>query len=234
MLKITIRIYRTHDFDLMALHQTGALKIGTAMKKAIIAYYNGEKFQFDITMPCELDMSQMPLMVTTSIAIAEKDSEGITKWLSEFRPGYRNCCLKNILRHFLEDPGIAYFRTDATRHQLIDLGAGTIMCRVHNHPTSELKGSRWLQKIATEPKKIKDPQKLEEISHALDYLKIPEQQPIINPIDQEMTWEPPEGSYTEEQQTYDQTMNMSAEPIEEEIVDDDFDAFAAFQKIRGG
>lgn len=241
-MKITIRIYRTHDFDLMALHYSGALGIGAAMKKAIIAYYNGEKFTFDVTMPHEIDPSDMPLVVTTSILITESDSAGITEWLSGFRTGYRNCCLKNILRHYLEDPGVAYFRNDGIKRELFDLGAGTIICRPHSRAVKEQAGSQWLQEIANQKQKEKDPEKLRKISHALDYLSTKtqhqEKQESIEqsmPLEETEPW--PETAETEEQHTYNHEISDSKtteEILEEENEDDEFDAFAAFQKMRGG
>ena len=119
-----------------------------AIKKAVIAYYNGERFTFDVTISQKIEPSDMPLVITTSIVITERDSAGITEWLSGFRPGYRNCCLKNILRHYLEDPGIACFRDDATKHELFDLGAGTIVCRPHAHTNKVQTGDQWLQDLS--------------------------------------------------------------------------------------
>lgn len=239
-MKITIRIYRTHDFDLMALHCSGALGIGMAIKKAVIAYYNGEKFTFDVTMSQKIEPSDMPLVITTSIVITERDSAGITEWLSGFRLGYRNCCLKNILRHYLEDPGIACFRDDATKHELFDLGAGTIVCRPRTHTNKAQTGDQWLQDIANQKPQKKDPKKLKKISHALDYLDedTPHQEDQgsieqTENVEYEEVW--PETTEVEGVQEYDSEMlNTAEENMEEENVDDDFDAFAAFQKIRGG
>lgn len=240
ILKLTIRIYRTHDFDLMALHQTGALKIGAAMKKAILAYYNGEKFSFDIAMPKKPDLADMPLVVATSIVITEKDAEGITKWLSGFLPGYRNCCLKNLLRHFLPDPAIAYFRNDGEYHELLDLGMEKIVCRPQKSESGP-RGSQWLTEIAKQKPKEKDPRQRERISHALDHLDPTKEQVQKEPyIDETTAAVPAENSGQELADP-----SVSQEPIPDmpldhteevqETEDDDFDAFAAFEDIvRGG
>lgn len=238
-MKITIRIYRTHDFDLMALHCSGALGIGMAIKKAVIAYYNGERFTFDVTISQKIEPSDMPLVITTSIVITERDSAGITEWLSGFRPGYRNCCLKNILRHYLEDPGIACFRDDATKHELFDLGAGTIVCRPHAHTNKVQTGDQWLQDIAHQKPQKKDPKKLQKISHALDYLgenasHQKEQESIeqTEAAEYEETWQ--ETTEVVTSQGYNSESLNTIEDTIEESKDDDFDAFAAFQKMRGG
>lgn len=109
-----LRIYKTHDHDLMALHQTGTLDIAKAAKAAVIAYYKGERFRFDLKFGQYPDSKAMPSVAAFQIEFDEELDRalGILDWLDTFEDGYRNCCIKGILRFYLADPCISMFRRD--------------------------------------------------------------------------------------------------------------------------
>lgn len=115
-MKVTIRLYKTHDFDLMALHQTGACNIAHAMKQAVIAYYQGQYFKILVQAKEKVKLTEMRTVVQLHFSIDNSDAEGILQWLYGFVPGSRNCCFKNILRYFLS-PCIVLFRNDSWQPQ---------------------------------------------------------------------------------------------------------------------
>lgn len=111
-MKITIRIYRTHDFDLMSLYQAGNIPLAQVMKQAIIAYYCGEHFRFTVERESIPDLKAMPLVVNLLLSISDYDAPGIEHWIAGLQKGYRNSCFKSIFRHYLDDPCMAFYRED--------------------------------------------------------------------------------------------------------------------------
>lgn len=116
-----LRIYKTHDHDLMGLHQTGTLDIARAAKAAVIAYYKGERFRFDLKPGKYPDSKGMPSVASFQIEFDDEldEAPGILKWLDTFEDGYRNCCIKAILRFYLADPCIFLFRRDGWQPGLL-------------------------------------------------------------------------------------------------------------------
>lgn len=155
-MRITLHIYRTHDHDLMALHQAGVLSIGKAAKKAAVAYYKGEPLCISTKTNVKPDISLMPLSVTFGFVISESDAEGITAWIKDIRAGYRNCFFKNVLRHYLDDPATYLFRDDEwqaaipedTKHH-----NSIIIPATPKRAKDELMGSKWVEAVAKEEKK---------------------------------------------------------------------------------
>lgn len=116
-----LRIYKTHDHDLMGLHQTGMLDIGKAAKAAVLAYFKGERFRFDLKLGQYPDSRAMPSVATFQIEFDDEldEAPGIRKWLDTFEDGYRNCCIKAILRFYLADPCVFLFRRDGWQPGLL-------------------------------------------------------------------------------------------------------------------
>lgn len=160
-MRITLHVYRTHDHDLMALHQAGVLSIGQAAKKAVIAYYKGNPLCISTKTNKKPDISLMPLTITFSFNVSDSDAEGITNWIRNIRIGYRNCYFKNVLRHYLDDPTTYLFREDEWQADVPGNTATTnptIIPAAPKKQREELMGSEWVNEIAKE-KKIKDTNK---------------------------------------------------------------------------
>lgn len=216
-MKLTIRIYRTHDFDLMALYQTGAISLASAMKKAIIAYYNGEYFKFAIQKTENPDPASMPLVRSFILNISNQDSPGIEEWIAGIMKGYRNCCIKAILRHYLEDPCMAFFREDGHRHDLIAISDEPIILQKKKRKVKEktMTSQEWLESIYNENTNRHDPDPL-------------------------LTVETHEQETDDKESVFDQN-NLIEEKIEsgtevlkpEEDIEEEaeFDAFAAFESM---
>lgn len=219
-MQIYLRIYRTHDHDLMALYQTNTVNIAQATKKAIIAYYTGEPLCISTKPSVCKDITQMPLKKEFIFNIEERDAIGITKWIQGIEKGYRNCLFKNILRHYLEDPGIQLFRDDSWEAKR---QTGTEALQVIAVPVTprkkserELTGSEWVEKVASEriqPKGDKKISDLDELLKRKEDTNDTETLPTVSISERA-------GNMTDDELTDD--------------TDADFDAFAEFQKIREG
>lgn len=48
MLSVRVRIYRSHDYDLMAMAYSGMISIATVAKKALEACFLGEDYKAEI------------------------------------------------------------------------------------------------------------------------------------------------------------------------------------------
>ena len=81
-----LRIYKTHDHDLMGLHQTGTLDIAKAAKAAVLAYFKGERFRFDLKPGQYPDSKAMPSVAAFQIEFDDEldEAPGIRKWLQCF------------------------------------------------------------------------------------------------------------------------------------------------------
>lgn len=161
-MRMTLHVYKTHDHDLMCLHQAGVLSIGQAAKKAVIAYYKGESLCLStktttITTITKVDTSLMPWTVTFGFTLDDRDAEGITKWIQGIHLGYRNCFLKNVLRHYLDDPATSLFRTDTWEATIPESTANISSIAIPASPKKEkeeLVGNAWVNAVANEGKKI--------------------------------------------------------------------------------
>lgn len=207
-MRITLHIYRTHDHDLMLLHQAGVLSIGKATKKAVIAYYKGDPLCISTKTDKKPDISIMPLTITFSFIIGECDAEGITDWIKNIRFGYRNCFFKNVLRHYLDDPVTYLFRDDGWQAAVPDIinKTDTISIpAVHKRAKDELLGSKWVEAVAHETRKHTN----KKISDLDDILKQPNSRkeqipPAVDPPSHD----------------------------NEEIQEDDFDPYAAYLELH--
>lgn len=210
-MQITLHIYRTHDHDLMSLHQAGVLSIGLATKKAVIAYYKGEPLSISTKTTTKVDASLMPLAVTFSFVVNESDAEGITKWIQGIHHGYRNCFFKNVLRHYLDDPATFLFRDDAWQAVMSESTGCVSSINIPVAPKKkkeELMGSAWVNAVAKEEKKKYTNKKISDLDVLLGKASLPEDQEV--PIDT-----PPVQDKIEEKE-------------------DAFDPYDAYLQLKGG
>lgn len=207
-MRITLHVYRTHDHDLMALHQAGVLSIGQAAKKALIAYYKGESLCISTKTNIKPNISLMPLSITFGFIISESDAKGITSWIKNIRLGYRNCFFKNVLRHYLDDPATYLFRDDEWQAAIPECTQhpnSVIIPAVPKREKDELMGSKWVEAVAKEEKKIYTNKKISDLD---DLLRQPDP-------------------------SREQTSSAEASHHDDKK-EDEFDAYAAFLEIRKG
>lgn len=111
MKEILLRIYRTHDYDLMMLHHSRLIHIGRAAEQAVTAYYKGDYFRYQIQTGPKY-MGKLPSQSTFLLVFKETDAPGLMEWLSGFSDGCRNSFIKNVLRTYLDSPLWALYRND--------------------------------------------------------------------------------------------------------------------------
>lgn len=219
-MRITLHVYRTHDHDLMALHQAGVLSVGQAAKQAVIAYYKGDPLCISTKTNAKPDISLMPLSVTFGFVISESDAKGITAWIKSIRAGYRNCFFKNVLRHYLDDPATYLFRDDewqATMPEEIQRSNPIAIPAAPKHVNNGLMGSQWVEAVAKAEKKKYTNKKISDLD---DLLKQPDP-----PQGQDSFTDPPPGG---------QSSSTNLPHRDEDKDNDDFDVYAEFLKMRNG
>lgn len=103
MAKITIRIHRQHDMDLMSIYRNKSYHIAKEIKKALIAYATDAVY-----VPPEVDANNeidgyVPTSVIVHITLSEKkdDERKALELLSHIKRGYRCSFIKAVFRSFL-------------------------------------------------------------------------------------------------------------------------------------
>lgn len=111
--KVTIRLYRLHDPDLLTLMNTHNLSLRKTAYCVLKAFSKGEFFVISIPPVNELNY-EMAKKVYTSMLIldSEKDAD-IIEMLSYIQDGYRNNFIKTLLRLYLSFPASEMFLVDS-------------------------------------------------------------------------------------------------------------------------
>lgn len=108
-MKITMRLYRIHDLDLLYLYKLPDFSIQKAIKNALKAYISGQDLTIDYPTTDDL---LLPKTAMIHIYLSEKKDAEIIAWLKNISKGYRNSLLKNIVRSYLKEPGIEPYLLD--------------------------------------------------------------------------------------------------------------------------
>lgn len=247
-MKITIRIYRTHDFDLMSLYQAGNIPLAQVMKQAIIAYYCGEHFRFTVDRESIPDLKAMPLVVNLLLSISDYDAPGIEHWIAGLQRGYRNSCFKSIFRHYLDDPCMAFYREDGCITRPVEVAEKPVPFPKPSRKKREKQErttQEWLDAVADgsidREQKGKKPRDLDEILEKTQLAaeqEAGETEGQVAPVLSEKTSEPTVQSEPEHTQEADK--GTSATEIRQGVADTnvnvseadvDFDDFAAFESM---
>lgn len=169
-MQITLRIYRTHDYDLMALHRSGVLNFPKAARQALIAYYKEEPILISTDMAGKQVPNDLPAMLEFNITIGERTAPGFTKWFRSLKSGYRNNFVKNILRSSLDGFCAELYKPGARRPDMgIRDGIAPLSIPVKaKKQKRDLTGSEWVDAVAKE-KAIKNPEiKISDIEKLLN------------------------------------------------------------------
>ena len=99
-MKVTIRVHRQHDMDLMSIHRNKAYHLAREMKRALVAYANNEDYTApEVNFENEID-GYVPTSVVLHISLDEKkeaDQKAIAL-LDHIRKGYRCSFIKALFR----------------------------------------------------------------------------------------------------------------------------------------
>lgn len=236
-MRITIRVYRVHDFDLLYLYKSKNIKLGAIMKKAIVAFYKGEtlKFAMDPEVPVPADL---PTSAQLAIYISNQDAEGIEDWIAKIPPGYRCSCFKNITRIFLSAFPIWAYRNDTWISGISNPKEGKQLGKQKRITTAPklMPTEEWLEMVekgaasdhevaqSTEGKELSVPE--ENIKNAQ-----PEETVLLTTPEKQLEI-PKDTEEIAAVQHHQEEISETIEPDEEEVEDqDDFDAFDSFLEL---
>lgn len=106
-MKITIRLYRRHDMDLLVLYKNKNFGFQKALKKALKAYIHKEPYL--VYQPETQDFSKADFKYSyqTFLILDDVYDKEIIDWLKNVKKNHRNILLKTILRGSIVGP-LAY------------------------------------------------------------------------------------------------------------------------------
>lgn len=107
-MRVTIRLYKTHDLDLIMLTKSSDFKIQKAIYSALCGFVRNNILK--IKIPEDFKQGNIPTaqecpnIVQLQIFIDEEKDKDVVEWLLKCKGGYRNALIKNIARSFFEVP----------------------------------------------------------------------------------------------------------------------------------
>lgn len=157
-----IRIYRTHDLDLLALNAMPGFNIKQALKESLRAFVNNEDITIEVpeirsyTFTCK-DIAVM-------LRLNDKQDADIIGFIRSLRKGYGNAVVKHILRQSLASFNIAPFLQDSSE---VYQSGGNVMITVYSKKQNVNKAVNKIEeqsengtKIAEENERIEKEQAL--------------------------------------------------------------------------
>lgn len=113
-MRLTIRIYKRHDPDLLALYFVSGKEfdIKTEIKTSLKNYLSNNVIKKELPeMTCQ-EMFELPPKVNFHIALKKDEDADIIEWLKTIKQGRRNNLIKNIYRNSIP-PVIAPYYTES-------------------------------------------------------------------------------------------------------------------------
>lgn len=112
MITVRVRLYRSHDYDLMVLAKTKTISIASIAKKALEACFKGEDYEVEINDEPKPLPEKLGNSLITMVRILDKDCPGIENWYRGFESGARNNMLKCLIRKAIKTVPVWAYRTD--------------------------------------------------------------------------------------------------------------------------
>jgi len=100
MHKITVRLHRQHDMDLIALCKTNGYQFGRELKRVLVAYANEEMYEPKTVDVVKFEATYVPTSLMFRVSLDErneKEAKAI-QLLTGIKNGYRNSFLKALFR----------------------------------------------------------------------------------------------------------------------------------------
>lgn len=118
---VTIRLYRQHDLDLIALYRHPNFSLSAAIKRALIAYVRKEQLSIQQPPTYDLPNEKISRIIQMHIVLNEEYDQDIIKWIKGTKEGYRNSVLKNIVRGYMIGPCVySYQKDDNAKNEAIE------------------------------------------------------------------------------------------------------------------
>lgn len=100
-MNITIRLYRTHDPDLISLYKNPAFSFEDVLIHILNGYVEKKPIYFYVPTVFPMDMSVIPHSIMIHLHLDEEQHTKIINFINTLKKGYRNSFFKNILRSSL-------------------------------------------------------------------------------------------------------------------------------------
>lgn len=112
MFTVKVRLYRSHDYDLIVLAQTGIISVASIARKALEACFKGEEYKVDITGVVRPVPEKIGNSLSTRVQISDESCPGIESWFRGFGTGARNNMVKCLIRKALSEVPVWAYRVD--------------------------------------------------------------------------------------------------------------------------
>lgn len=114
-MKLTIRVYKRHDLDLLYLcKQEADYDFRAELKSALKAYIANKPKVNKIPMGYCKPVSSLPSVVQMHIMLDPKEDKEVVSWIKTITKGRRNNLIKNIFRNTFPPIEIPY--RDGSEH----------------------------------------------------------------------------------------------------------------------
>lgn len=120
--RLTIRLYRQHDLDLVGLHYNKSIHLPDVARDVLASYVRQERYYIKTPEPIELP-DDIPSTIMLHINLHKVLDQDIIVWILATKEGYRNSLVKNIIRGYLAIPYLyPYFQIedDFSQHQAFE------------------------------------------------------------------------------------------------------------------
>lgn len=124
MVKVRVRLYRGHDYDLLPLAENYGASFASIAKNTLEALFLGKEYQIDITTfhyvptkPVKKELvngeaREKVKPIVYLVKLSDKDCPGIESWFKGFTCGHRNNLVKLSIRRALGSFPIEAYRND--------------------------------------------------------------------------------------------------------------------------
>lgn len=113
MPRVTMRLYRQHDLDLVTYYRLEGFKFQKALKEALRAFAENKDFVIDPGDDCVVEDGYVPTIMQVQLYLNRKKDQDIIDLLSKVRFGFKGAFLKAVFRLYAVDiPLKMYYRND--------------------------------------------------------------------------------------------------------------------------
>ena len=106
-MRVTIRLYKRYDIDLLSLYHNSEFKFKESFKSAVRNYIRGTPQKIQIPEPQDDTFSYETIQF--QLNFHPKEDQDVITWIRNIKAGYKNSILKNMFRNSL--CGIYYYYT---------------------------------------------------------------------------------------------------------------------------
>ena len=155
-MKITMRLYRLHDLDLMYLYKMQGVSIQKIIRFVLKSYVRDRNNLNGIAQRVEIPRIKhdkpLPQSALIHIYLNEGEDDEVIEWIEQIPKGVRNGMLKNILRGYLDFPMTIPYETNVESSNNISKESENLMKEL-NQSLKNTKKKRPTKQKETKPDK---------------------------------------------------------------------------------